>query len=64
MNRELILPYEGKLVSLVLEGKTPFVLTGHVDKVHDDCITFSTKQKTSLIHFSRIMELTPKESEY
>ena len=59
MNREMILPFKGKYIKLVLNGN--FCLTGIIDTVYDDSILFTTNQKTSLIHFDRIREITPEE---
>jgi hypothetical protein len=59
MNREILIPFKGKTIKLVLNGN--FCLTGVIDDVYDDAILFSTNQKTSLIHFDRIREITPME---
>ena len=55
MNREIIAPFQGKPVKLVLEGN--FALTGIIDQVYDDAILFTTKQKTAVIRFDRIQEI-------
>lgn len=60
MKRDLFLPFLNKPVKIVLEGN--FALNGVINKIFDDCLEFETKQKISLIHFSRIMELTPREN--
>lgn len=57
MKREMVLPFQGKNVKLVLNGN--FCLNGLIEEVFDDCILFTTRQKTSLIRFDRIMEVTP-----
>jgi len=57
MNREIISPFLGIFVKLVLEGN--FALSGTIDVVYDDAILFTTRQKTALISFSRIQEITP-----
>ena len=57
MNREILLPFQGAYVKLVFEGN--FVLSGTIDIVYEDAILFTTKQKTALIAFSRIQEITP-----
>lgn len=58
MNRELLEPYEGQDVKLVLDKD--FCLWGHIDKVYIDCLLFTTRQKTALIRFERIMEVVPR----
>ena len=62
MNRETITPFQGKHIKLVLNGN--FCLTGIIDSVYDDAILFTTNQKTSLIHFDRIREITPSEESH
>jgi ribosome maturation factor RimP len=57
MNREILTGFQGKIVRLVLDPH--FVLTGTIDMVDDDSILFTTNQKTSAIHFSKIMEVYP-----
>ena len=57
MNREVIQTFQGKTVKLVLNGD--FCLTGSIDSVYEDSMLFTTRQKTSLIHFDRIREITP-----
>jgi hypothetical protein len=59
MNREMILPFQDKTIKLILEGN--FALTGKIETVYDDAILFTTRQKTSLIVFTRIQEITPLE---
>ena len=62
MNREVILRFQGKTVKLVLDGN--FCLTGIIETVYDDCILFTTRQKSSVIAFPRIQEITPLEGEH
>ena len=59
MNREMLMQFQGKPCKIVLAGN--FVLTGIINTVYDDAILFTTHQKTSLIVFSRIQEITPVE---
>ncbi len=56
MDREQFLRYENKNVRLVFS--TGFVLYGHINKVFSDSIEFTTPQKTSLIRFERIYEIS------
>lgn len=51
------MPFLGIYVKLVLEGN--FVLSGTIDMVYEDAILFTTRQKTALITFERIKEITP-----
>jgi len=55
MNREIIAPFQGKHVKLVLEGN--FCLNGIIDHVYDDSVLFTTTQKTAVIRFDRIQEI-------
>lgn len=55
MNREIVAPFQGKHVKLVLEGN--FALSGIIDTVYDDSILFTTTQKTAVIRFDRIQEI-------
>ena len=55
MNVEILRQFQGKTVRLVLNPH--FVLTGVIDMVTDDTIVFTTTQKTSAIHISKIMEV-------
>jgi ribosome maturation factor RimP len=57
MNREMLAPFQGAYVKLVLEGN--FVLSGTIEMVYEDAILFTTTQKTALITFDRIKEVTP-----
>ena len=57
MNREMLKPFQGKRIKLVLDGN--FCLTGIIKSIYDDTILFTTEQKTSLIHFERIREISP-----
>lgn len=57
MHKELLEPYLNKEIRLVLEGN--FKLNGVILKIDEPYISFRTKQKTSLIRFDRIMEVTP-----
>jgi len=59
MNREMILPFQGKKIKLVFDRG--FILNGIIETVYDDAILFTTAQKTSLIVFSRIQEIVPLE---
>jgi len=53
----MIKPFLGVFVKLVLEGN--FALSGTIDMVYEDAILFTTAQKTALITFERIKEITP-----
>lgn len=57
MRKELLDPYIGKKIKLVMEGN--FWLKGTIEMIEDPYISFKTDQKTSLIHFDRIREVTP-----
>lgn len=57
MNKELIEPYVNRRIKLVLNGN--FCLTGKINKLYDDSFTFTTRQKTSLIHIERVREISP-----
>ena len=57
MKRESIEPYIGKEIKLVLDRN--FILNGVIMFIDDSHISFKTNKKTSLIHFDRIMEVTP-----
>jgi len=59
MKVELIKNYEKQVVKLILVGN--FCLTGVIDLVDEDTIVFTTSQKTSLIHISRIIGIEPSE---
>jgi len=56
LNRSVISQFQGEYVKLVLEGN--FALNGFIDMVYEDAILFTTKQKTSVIRFDRIQEIT------
>jgi len=55
MKREMLTQFQGRIVRIVLEPN--FVLTGTIDMVYEDAILFTTRQKTALIHFSKIREV-------
>jgi len=57
VRRELLEPYLDKKIKLVLEGN--FWLKGIIEAIDEPYISFRTDQKTSLIHFDRIREVTP-----
>lgn len=57
MNREILEQFLGKKIKLVLNEN--FCLYGIIDMVYEDCIVFTTNQKTSAISFNRIMEVVP-----
>lgn len=57
MNREILEQFQGKKVRIVLEPH--FVLTGIIEQISEDFILFSTSQKSSIIHFSKIREVYP-----
>lgn len=59
MNREILLRFQYNPVKIVFSDN--FVLIGVVDEVFDDCISFRTPQKTSIIRFERIMEISQYE---
>lgn len=59
MDPELIKIFEGKHVKLNFKVNN-FVLSGFIEKVStsDDAFIFSTAQKTSLIRFDQIQQIT------
>ena len=57
MRRESLEPFVGKDVKLVLGNN--FLLYGIIESIDDPWISFKTVQKTSLIHWDRIQEVTP-----
>ena len=57
MKRESLEPFVGQRIKLVLEGN--FLMRGIIDSIDEPWISFRTEQKTSLIHFNRIQEVTP-----
>ena len=63
MKPEMFLQFQGKFVKLVFK-KNDFTLYGIIDLVYEDALLFTTRQKTSLISFDAINEVTPKEERY
>lgn len=57
LRRESLEPFIGKEVKLVLGNN--FLLYGTIDSIDEPWINFTTSQKTSLIHWDRIQEVTP-----
>jgi len=57
MNRKIIEKFQGQKIKLVINGN--FCLTGVIERVFDNEILFTTSEKTALIRFDRIMEITP-----
>ena len=58
MKKEHVEPFKDKHVKLQLNDG--FVIDGVIDAVYDDCLKFTTKQKTSLIKFQMIAMLSEK----
>jgi ribosome maturation factor RimP len=56
MNRELFVRNVGKYVTIALKPDN-FKLTGTIDNVFEDCIEFTTTQKSSYIDIDRIGSL-------
>ncbi len=55
MNREILEPFVGCFVKIILDGN--FALSGTIEAVYDDAILFTTTQQTSVITFGRILEV-------
>jgi len=59
MEKEPLLQFQGKTVKIILRSnKKNFALTGIVDHIFDTCLQFTTSQRTSIIDFDQIMEVT------
>jgi len=56
MNKELFVKNLGKHVKIGLKPDN-FILDGTIDNVFDDCIEFTTKQKSSYIDIDTIGSL-------
>ncbi len=56
MKKEIFIEKKDKLINLSL--KTNFVLTGKIIEVWDDCFSFRTKQKDSVISFDVVWSIT------
>jgi len=61
MNQEIIQKFQNKRIKLVLNGD--FCLYGFIRQVYDDSFLFQTRDRTSLIHFERVREITPMEGQ-
>lgn len=57
MNREILTPFLNTPVKITLEGN--FWLRGTFINLYNDAALFRTTQKTALISFDRIKEVTP-----
>lgn len=62
IRREALKQFEGFFVKLVYQNG--FVLYGTLSEVYDDCLMFTTRQKSSIISFSEISVITPTEEKY
>jgi len=58
MNRDVLLKFQNRDVKLVLSND--FVIYGKITEVFDDCFSFKTSTKTSIISFQRILEISPR----
>ena len=57
MDQDTLISFQGSQVKLVLKPDY-FILRGIVEEVFSDSILFKTHQKTSVIDFSRIAEIS------
>ena len=60
MEKAIFVKHKGRLVKLGLKPNN-FTITGTIDAVFDDCIEFTTNQKTSYLEFESIASLVPME---
>lgn len=58
MHKSIFEKLKGQKVKLVLKPKN-FGLTGTIDEVFEDCIQFTTDQKTSYLGFEVIVSIEP-----
>lgn len=61
MDQDTLIPFQGSQVKLILKPDY-FILRGTVKEVFVDSILFETYQKTSVIDFSRIAEISMDRS--
>lgn len=59
MNKEILERFQNKPVKIIFTDG--FILFGTIIEVHDDCVLFKTPKMTSVIAFSRIVEVAPVE---
>lgn len=62
IRQEVLKKFEGDFVKLVL--RNGFVLYGTITEVYSDSLYFTTRQKSSLISFFEIIEITPTTDKY
>ena len=63
MRQEMFQPFQGQFVKLVVKPHN-FALYGTIDMLYEDALLFTTHQKSSLISYDMIVEVTPKEDRY
>jgi len=63
MRQEMFQPFKGVFVKLVVKPHN-FALYGTIDLLYEDALLFTTRQKSSLISYDLIIEVTPEEDKY
>ena len=62
IRQETLKKFEGIFVKLVI--RNGFALYGVITEVYSDSFYFTTRQKSSLLAFSEIVEITPTTDKY
>jgi len=57
MDQDTLIPFQGSQVKLILKPNF-FILRGTLEEVFSDSVLFKTEQKTAVISFDRIAEIS------